>query len=118
MTDRRYRPTAQPGRLARGAIAAAVFAAVGLGTAAVLDLQQMHRGRAYVRAALDGRDVRTCDADAPCVIRSVPPDICSLLTEGESFLGRPLGIPARFRSDQPCGRGGRYRITVVSPRPR
>ncbi|WP_372610238.1 hypothetical protein [Halomonas sp.] len=76
-----------------------------------LDVQQMHSAHAQVEDALDGRPMSACTRQSPCVIPSVEADVCTLLTTGESFLGRSSGFDAVFEASAPCQRRGHYRIT-------
>tara|TARA_R110000782_G_scaffold58069_2_gene121546 strand:+ start:494 stop:796 length:303 start_codon:yes stop_codon:yes gene_type:complete len=70
-----------------------------------LDWQQRWRAENVMKE--QGR-FSDCRKESPCVRRSVEADICSILSNNRSFLGRTVYPEIDFKADRECGRGGHY----------
>lgn len=73
----------------------------------ILDWQQRWRADSLIE---DQGDLKDCRRESPCTLRSVEADMCSILSENRSFLGRAFRPEIRFEPDRPCTRGGRYAV--------
>lgn len=72
-----------------------------------LDWQQRFRAESMIE---DLSDLSGCSEASPCTLRSVPADICSILSRNRSFLGRSFYPQIAFTPDRPCRRSGRHDV--------
>ena len=70
----------------------------------ILDWQQHWRAQNLIE---EQGDPTVCRIEAPCKLRSVQADLCNILSDNRSFLGRTFRPEIKFQPQTRCRRGGR-----------